>query len=149
MIALLQRVSAARVEIDGVLHASIQRGTLALVCAEQGDGEREAAALADKTLDFRMFQDATERMNLNLGEANGRLLAVPQFTLAADTSRGRRPSFTKGAPPELAKTLFQHYVNTAKNRLGTVEVGVFGANMQVSLTNDGPVTFWLRVPPGA
>ena len=147
MIALLQRVTAARVEIEGQPQAAILRGTLALVCAERGDSQREAAALAEKTVDFRMFQDASERMNLNLIEAHGRLLAVPQFTLAADTGRGRRPSFTRGAAPELAKALFQHYVRTAEIRLGAVEVGVFGANMQVSLTNDGPVTFWLRVAP--
>jgi D-aminoacyl-tRNA deacylase len=148
MIALLQRVTAARVEINGQTQAAIERGMLALVCAERGDSQREAFALAEKTLAFRMFQDGTERMNLNLIEAHGRLLAVPQFTLAADTGRGRRPSFTKGAEPELAHALFQHYVSTAKIRLGSVEVGVFGANMQVSLTNDGPVTFWLRVAPG-
>jgi D-tyrosyl-tRNA(Tyr) deacylase len=148
MIALLQRVTAARVEINGALHAAIERGVLALVCAEQGDSEVEAAALAEKTLDFRMFQDANERMNLSLLEASGCLLAVPQFTLAVETSRGRRPGFSRAAPPELAKALFQHYASTAKIRLGTVEVGVFGANMQVSLTNDGPVTFWLRVAPG-
>ena len=145
MIALLQRVSNARVDIDGQPQASIEGGIVALVCAERGDSEREAAVLAAKTLDFRIFSDHSERMNLSLMEAGGRLLAVPQFTLAADTGRGRRPSFTKGAAPELARTLFQHYVRTAEMRLGKVEVGVFGANMQVSLTNDGPVTFWLRV----
>jgi D-tyrosyl-tRNA(Tyr) deacylase len=147
MIALLQRVTAARVDINGERQAAIERGILALVCAERGDGQREAVALAEKTLAFRMFQDHSERMNLNLIEAHGRLLAVPQFTLAADTGRGRRPSFTKGAEPELAYALFQDYVRSAEMRLGSVEVGVFGANMQVSLTNDGPVTFWLRVAP--
>lgn len=147
MIALLQRVTAARVDINGETKAAIERGILALVCAERGDGQREAVALAEKTLTFRMFADSAERMNLNLMDVQGRLLAVPQFTLAADTSRGRRPSFTKGAEPKLAHALFQHYADTVKIRLGSVEVGVFGANMQVSLTNDGPVTFWLRVAP--
>jgi D-tyrosyl-tRNA(Tyr) deacylase len=147
VIALVQRVSKASVEIGGEPRAMIGPGMLALVCAEKGDTEKEAHLLADKTVDFRMFNDALQRMNLSLVESALELLAVSQFTLAANTNNGRRPSFTPAAAPDLARGLFDRFVAAAGRRVATVKTGVFGADMQVALVNDGPVTFWLRVPP--
>jgi D-tyrosyl-tRNA(Tyr) deacylase len=147
MIALIQRVSQAGVRVGGEVVGAIGRGVLALVCAERGDGEREADALLDKLLAFRLFADAQGRMNLNLAAVDGGLLLVPQFTLAADTASGTRPSFTPAAPPAEGERLFAYFVEQARARMAGVATGVFGAAMQVDLTNDGPVTFWLQVRP--
>lgn len=147
MIALIQRVSQACVRVDGAEVGRIGRGVLALVCAERGDSEREADALLAKLLGLRLFADAQGRMNLALGDVDGGLLLVPQFTLAADTNAGTRPSFTPAAPPAEGERLFDHFVERARRRRPGVATGVFGAAMQVELTNDGPVTFWLQIKP--
>ncbi len=122
------------------------RGLLAFVCAEPGDQEATADRLLDRLLGYRVFPDAAGKMNLSLQETGGGLLLVPQFTLAADTGRGMRPSFSSAADASLAKALFDHLVSQARGRHSPVASGRFGADMQVTLTNDGPVTFWLRVP---
>jgi D-tyrosyl-tRNA(Tyr) deacylase len=145
MIALVQRVRRAEVEIAGANHATIAGGILALVCAERGDGVNEARALAKKTVELRIFNDVEKRMNRSLIDEGLELLVVPQFTLAADTRSGRRPSFTKACEPQLAQSLFLRYVDAAREHVKCVKTGVFGADMQVALVNDGPVTFWLRV----
>lgn len=147
MIALLQRVGQARVEVDGATVGAIGKGLLVLLCAERGDGRRQADALLSKLLAYRVFPDADGRMNRSLAETGGGLLLVPQFTLAADTRSGTRPSFTPAASPELGRELFDYAVEAARARHGEVATGEFGAHMQVSLTNDGPVTFWLQVKP--
>ncbi len=144
MIALLQRVSAARVEIGGELTAAIGRGLLVLVGVRPMDDETSAAKLASRVLKFRVFADEGGKMNLNVRQINGDLLLVPQFTLAADTQGGLRPSFSTAAPPEQARRLFDAFVNAVRSEHSAVATGVFGADMQVSLTNDGPVTFWLE-----
>ena len=147
MIALLQRVTHASVAVDGATIGAIERGLMVLVCAERGDSEREADALLSKLLSYRVFGDEAGKMNLSVTDTEGALLLVPQFTLAADTRSGTRPSFTPAAAPEDGRRLFDHVVRQARERHGRVETGRFGANMQVSLTNDGPVTFWLQVKP--
>jgi D-aminoacyl-tRNA deacylase len=144
MIALIQRVSQASVSVDGATVGQIGRGVLALVCAERNDAEAEAAALVAKLLGYRIFPDEQGRMNRSLVDVDGGLLAVPQFTLAADTNTGTRPSFTPAAPPELGERLFGEFVRIARERHARVETGVFGAHMRVQLINDGPVTFWLQ-----
>jgi len=147
MIALIQRVTRARVRVDGAEVGAIDRGVLALLCAQRGDSEREADALLAKLLAFRLFADPQGRMNLSVVDVAGGLLLVPQFTLAADTSSGTRPSFTPAAPPADGERLFARFVEQARARHPQVAAGVFGADMQVELTNDGPVTFWLQVKP--
>ncbi|CAG2127284.1 D-aminoacyl-tRNA deacylase [Cupriavidus plantarum] len=153
MIALIQRVSQARVTVGDRVTGEIGAGLLALVCAERGDGEAQAERLLAKLLAYRVFSDDAGKMNLSVqnidgqGKAGG-LLVVSQFTLAADTNSGTRPSFTPAASPEDGRRLYDHFVARARAAHPTVETGEFGAMMQVSLTNDGPVTFWLRVPPG-
>ena len=147
MIALLQRVTQASVSVEGQEIGRIQKGLMVLVCAERDDTEKEAQALLTKLLSYRVFSDAAGKMNLNLEQADGALLLVPQFTLAADTRSGTRPSFTPAAPPDVAKKLFDYFVASAREAHAIVETGRFGADMQVSLTNDGPVTFWLQVEP--
>lgn len=147
MIALLQRVTQASVSVEGQEIGRIQKGLMVLVCAERDDTEKEAQALLTKLLSYRVFSDAAGKMNLNLEQAGGALLLVPQFTLAADTRSGTRPSFTPAAPPDVAKKLFDYFVASAREAHAIVETGRFGADMQVSLTNDGPVTFWLQVEP--
>ncbi len=149
MIGLLQRVASARVDIAGTTVAAIGRGLLVLVCAERGDDETSAERLLERFLDYRVFADAQGRMNLSLRAVAGELLLVPQFTLAADTRSGTRPGFTPAAPAAVGQRLFGHLVACAQVRHPGVQSGRFGADMQVSLTNDGPVTFWLRVPPPA
>ena len=144
MIGLIQRVTGARVAIGGADVASIGKGILALIGVERGDTEAEAERLAERVLGYRIFPDASGKMNLSLRDIQGALLAVPQFTLVADTNSGTRPSFSSGASPELGETLFRLFVEKTKARAGR-----FGADMQVSLVNDGPVTFWLRVHCGA
>ena len=149
MIGLLQRVSEAAVRVDGATVGAIGPGLLVLLCAEKGDTEREADLLLTKMLGYRVFSDEAGKMNRSLVDVNGGLLLVPQFTLAADTKSGTRPSFTPAAAPEDGRRLFDHAVRQARERHGQVETGVFGADMKVSLINDGPVTFWLRVDPVA
>jgi D-tyrosyl-tRNA(Tyr) deacylase len=147
MIALIQRVTQARVTVADRTVGEIGPGLLALVCAERGDGPRQAQALLDKLLAYRVFPYAAGKMNMSLRDSGGALLAVPQFTLAADTRSGTRPSFTPAAPPDVGRHLFDVFVEAARVALGRVACGEFGAMMQVHLTNDGPVTFWLRIDP--
>ena len=148
MIALVQRVSEARVSVGAEAVAAIGAGILALVGVERDDGEREAERLAERVIGYRIFPDEQGRMNRSLVEAGGALLAVPQFTLVADTRKGMRPSFSSGASPEQGKRLFERFVEAARRR-ARVETGRFGAEMRVSLVNDGPVTFWLQAKPGS
>jgi D-aminoacyl-tRNA deacylase len=147
MIALLQRVSHASVAVGGQPVGAIEAGLLVLLCAEKGDTEKEADALLAKLLAYRVFADEAGKMNRSVVDVNGALLVVPQFTLAADTSTGTRPSFTPAARPEDGLRLFDYFVRQARHRHAAVETGQFGADMKVSLTNDGPVTIWLRVDP--
>lgn len=147
MIGLLQRVSSARVDIGGEFVGAIGCGLLVLVCAERGDDESSADRLLERLLNYRVFSDALGKMNLSLRDIGGGLLLVPQFTLAADTTSGNRPSFTPAAPPEEGRRLFDYLAVRAGEIHADTVCGRFGADMQVSLTNDGPVTFWLRVPP--
>lgn len=145
MIALLQRVSSARVEVSGALVGRIGPGLLVLLAVERTDTGAQADRMVDRLLGYRVFEDPEGRMNLSLVDTGGGLLLVPQFTLAADTTKGMRASFTGAAAPEVGRSLFEHVVARARASLGErVATGQFGANMQVSLTNDGPVTFWLR-----
>jgi D-tyrosyl-tRNA(Tyr) deacylase len=145
MIALLQRVSQAGVDVEGVSVGRIGPGLMVLICAERGDGEAEADRLLARVLGYRVFADAAGKMNLSLTDVQGGLLLVPQFTLAADTHKGMRPSFTPAAPPAEGERLFDYFVAKARASHAAVETGKFGAHMQVSLTNDGPVTVWLQV----
>ena len=147
MIGLLQRVSHARVEIDGKTVGEIGNGLLVLVGVEKGDAEAEAEKLLDRLLDYRVFADEAGKMNRSLRDIQGGLLLVPQFTLLANTHKGTRPDFSHAAKPEDARWLFEYMGVRANCQYPFVASGVFGANMQVSLTNDGPVTFWLRVEP--
>lgn len=151
MIALLQRVSQASVVVDGQTLGSIGTGLMVLVCAERHDTPAEADALLKKLLAYRVFGDEAGKMNRSVADVQGGLLLIPQFTLAADTNSGTRPSFTPAAVPELGRQLFDHFVAQARVRHGQERVGTgrFGADMKVSLTNDGPVTFWLQVKPKA
>ena len=147
MIALLQRVSHASVVVGGATIGAIGAGLMVLVCAEKGDTEAQADLLLKKLLAYRVFTDEAGKMNRSVTDVAGGLLLVPQFTLAADTNSGTRPSFSPAAAPADGKRLFEHFVAAARARHGQVETGRFGADMQVSLTNDGPVTFWLQVEP--
>lgn len=149
MIGLLQRVSEASVEIDGSAMAGIGRGLMVLVGVERGDGEPQADRLLERLLGYRVFEDSEGRMNRGLTDVGGGLLLVPQFTLAADTRKGMRPSFTPAAPPEVGRRLFGYLAGRAQDCHAPVETGVFGAHMRVHLTNDGPVTLWLRAIPTA
>lgn len=145
MIALLQRVRHASVAIDDRQYASIQAGMLALIGFEKEDEAVLLPRLAERILGYRMFADSEGRMNLNLSQAGGALLLVPNFTLAADTKRGMRPGFETACPPDRASALFAALVEICQSHHPQVEQGRFGADMQVSLLNDGPVTFWLQV----
>jgi D-aminoacyl-tRNA deacylase len=145
MIGLLQRVRSARVEIENNTVGSIERGLLVLIGVEPGDDESRADRLLERLLGYRVFPDAAGKMNLSVRDIGGGILLVPQFTLAADTHKGMRPSFTSAASPELGRRLFEYLVDSAQSLHATVLAGVFGADMQVTLTNDGPVTFWLDV----
>ena len=147
MIGLLQRVSEASVTVNGERVGAIGPGLLLLVCAERGDTRKEADALLSKLLSYRVFNDGDGKMNLNVAQVNGGLLLVPQFTLAADTRSGTRPSFTPAAAPALARELFDYTVERARATHPVVETGRFGSDMKVALVNDGPVTFWLQVAP--
>jgi D-tyrosyl-tRNA(Tyr) deacylase len=150
MIALLQRVSEARVLVNGSgqehrVSGSIGRGILALIGVERGDTEAQADRLLQRVLAYRMFDDDDGKMNLNLEQVGGELLLVSQFTLAANTNKGNRASFTSAAEPQDGRRLYDHLLSQARARLGTCPSGEFGAHMQVELVNDGPVTFWLQV----
>ncbi len=144
MIGLLQRVSGAWVEVDGARVAGIGCGLLVLVGVQKEDNAARADRLLERLLGYRVFPDPQGRMNLSLADSGGGLLLVPQFTLAADTRKGRRPSFTPAAPPEQGRHWFDYLVERARAVHRPVECGVFGADMQVGLVNDGPVTFWLE-----
>ena len=150
MIALVQRVREARVEVAGATVGSIGRGLLALVCAEVGDGEAQAERLVDKLLKLRVFSDDEGRMNRSLqdlgGGVAGGLLLVSQFTLAADTRGGNRPSFSRAAPAAVGERLYERVLGLARARHPIVQAGVFGADMQVHLVNDGPVTIPIAIP---
>jgi len=145
MISLLQRVSNASVSVDGAVTGSIGRGLLVFLAVQPEDTETTLVRMVERVLTYRVFPDEADRMNRSLQEEQLALLVVPQFTLAADTRKGTRPSFTRAAPPAIAERYFHDFLRECRKRLTTVENGVFGANMQVSLLNDGPVTFWLEV----
>lgn len=147
MIGLLQRVTHASVVVDGETVGAIAGGLLVLVGVERGDTEIQADRLLERLLSYRVFGDANQKMNLSVQDVKGGLLLVPQFTLAADTSKGTRAGFSSAAPPDEGRRLFQHLVDEAKKRHHPVATGVFGADMKVSLLNDGPVTFWIQVDP--
>ena len=144
MIGLLQRVSRAEITVDGQVVGSIGPGLLVLIGVRPTDDEVSAKRLLARLLRYRVFPDQAGKMNLSLTQVKGQLLLVPQFTLAADTAKGLRPGFSTAAPPEQGRRLFDFLVQAARDELGTVETGSFGAHMQVSLTNDGPVTIWLE-----
>lgn len=146
MIALIQRVTEARVEVAGEVVGAIGPGLLALVAVQPGDGEAQVERMLERLLGYRVFGDAQGRMNRSLADTGGGLLLVSQFTLAADTDKGMRPSFTSAAPPALAQALFERLLARARERHPQVETGRFGAHMKVALVNDGPVTFRLEVP---
>jgi len=143
MIALIQRVTEARVVVGGEVVGAIGRGLLAFVAVEPGDTEARAERLLERVLGYRVFPDTEGRMNLGLTDVGGGLLLVPQFTLAADTRKGMRPSFSSAAAPQDGRLMFDHLVDQARAAHPEVATGRFGADMQVALVNDGPVTFWL------
>lgn len=145
MIGLLQRVSHAEVRVDTKIVGAIQGGLLVFVGVERGDSEQQADRLLERLLTYRVFSDDEGRMNRSVQDVGGGLLLVSQFTLAADTRKGTRPGFSPAAEPQEGRRLFEYLVSRARERHGVVETGEFGAHMQVTLTNDGPVTFWLQV----
>ena len=144
MIGLIQRVTQASVIVEYNLIGEIETGILLLLGVEKDDTENNVKMLLDKVINFRIFEDDQQKMNLSLVDIEGDLLIVPQFTLPANTQKGTRPSFASAAPPELGEALFNHFVEQAKKKIKYVETGKFGANMQVRLINSGPVTFWLQ-----
>ena len=145
MIALLQRVTQANVTVDDREIACIDRGLLVLLGVEKGDSPKQASRLVERVCGYRVFEDEQGKMNHSLLDIQGGLLLVPQFTLAADTNKGMRPSFSSAAEPEQGRWLFQEAVSAARRLLPNLQVGEFGADMKVGLVNDGPVTFWLQV----
>ena len=147
MIAVLQRVSEASVRVEGVVIGQIGTGLLVLLCAEKGDTEAVADKMLAKILKLRIFSDAGGKMNLSLQDVGGGLLVVSQFTLAADVAGGNRPSFTQAATPDLGRALYDYFVHQARAQHSEVQTGVFAADMQVELVNDGPVTIPMRVAP--
>lgn len=147
MIGLLQRVGTARVEVAGETVGAIETGLLVLIGVERGDREEQADRLLERLLGYRVFADSEGKMNLSVRDVGGGVLLVPQFTLAADTQKGMRPSFTPAASPTEGERLFDYLTIQARQRHTPVATGRFGAQMQVSLMNDGPVTFWLRTTP--
>jgi D-tyrosyl-tRNA(Tyr) deacylase len=149
VIALIQRVAQAHVDVAGERVGAIGPGLMVLVCAERGDTNEQAERLLQRVVAYRVFGDDSGRMNRSLMDVHGGLLLVPQFTLAADTRSGTRPSFTPAAPPQQARELFDYTVERARAMHPQVETGRFGADMKVALVNDGPVTFWLQVSPTA
>ena len=144
MIGLLQRVTDASVSVDGETIGQIGRGLLVLIAVHRDDGDEDVARLAERILTYRVFPDAEDRMNHSVVDEGLSLLLVPQFTLAADTRKGTRASFTKAAPPDKGEDYFDRLVEVCSASLDEVETGLFGADMKVTLTNDGPVTFWLE-----
>jgi D-aminoacyl-tRNA deacylase len=147
MIGLIQRVCSAAVIVEGESIGHIGRGVLLLLGVQQADDESTSLRLLERVLGYRIFPDAQGRMNLSLAAVQGELLVVPQFTLAAETRKGTRAGFSTAAAPAAGERLYEHFVARARERLGRVATGRFGAYMQISLVNDGPVTFWLEVPP--
>ena len=143
MIALIQRVSSAKVEVDGEIVGQIGKGLLVLLGVEKDDDRHKVDKLAEKVLNYRVFSDADDKMNLNVQQVAGEVLVVSQFTLVADTQKGLRPSFSKGATPQLANELYEYFAQKCGEKV-KVECGRFAADMQVSLVNEGPVTFWLN-----
>ena len=143
MIALIQRVSSAKVEVDGEIVGQIGKGLLVLLGVEKDDDRQKADKLAEKVLNYRVFSDADDKMNLNVQQVAGEVLVVSQFTLVADTQKGLRPSLSKGATPSLANELYEYFAQKCGEKV-KVECGRFAADMQVSLVNEGPVTFWLN-----
>ena len=143
MIALIQRVTAAKVEVEGEITGQIGKGLLVLLGVEKEDNHAKAEKLLEKVLNYRVFSDEDGKMNLNVQQAGGAILVVSQFTLVADTQKGLRPSFSKGASPTLAEEMYDYFVEKCGQKISTF-TGRFAADMQVSLTNDGPVTFWLN-----
>ena len=144
MIALIQRVTQAKVDVNGETIGQIGKGLLVLLGVEKEDNQEKADKLAEKVLNYRIFSDENDKMNLNVQQAQGELLIVSQFTLSADTQKGLRPSFSKGVPPALANELYEYFIQKCSEKL-PVSTGQFAADMQVSLINDGPVTFWLNI----
>ncbi len=144
MIGLIQRVSTASVCVDGDMIGEIDQGILLFLGVERNDNEKIAQRLVNRVSTYRIFEDETGRMNLSLKDIQGELLVVSQFTLPADTRKGTRPSFTPAAEPVLGKQLYEFFITQAKLSIHTVQSGEFGADMQVSLVNNGPVTFWLQ-----
>lgn len=144
MIALIQRVTQANVEVGGEVVGQIGKGLLVLLGVEKDDDRQKADKLSEKVLNYRVFSDADDKMNLNVQQVAGEVLVVSQFTLVADTQKGLRPSFSKGATPSLANELYEYFAQKCGEKVN-VECGRFAADMQVSLTNNGPVTFWLQV----
>jgi D-tyrosyl-tRNA(Tyr) deacylase len=149
MISVIQRVRSARVEVEGRITGRIEQGLLALVCAERGDSELEADKLLAKLLKLRVFQDEAGKMNRSVQDVGGGLLVVSQFTLAADTRGGNRPSFAGAAAPDEGRRLYDYFVNQARQAHPLVQMGEFAADMQVHLVNDGPVTIPLRMAPAS
>lgn len=149
MMSVIQRVKNARVEVDGQIIGQIEQGLLALVCAEKGDSEAEADKLLAKMLKLRIFSDEAGKMNKSVQDVDGGLLIVSQFTLAADTKGGNRPSFTAAAAPDEGRRLYNYFVDQARAAYPVVQTGEFAADMQVHLVNDGPVTIPMRMEPPA
>ena len=149
MIGLLQRVTDASVSVGGEVVGRIGPGILLLLGVQRGDSEREADRLLERVATYRIFDDADGRMNVSLLDSGGALLVVSQFTLAAETRTGTRPGFSTAAAPSDGERLYEHFVVAARRRIRTVATGRFGARMHLTLTNDGPVTFWLEVAPAA
>lgn len=145
MIALIQRVSSGQVDVEQKCIAKIETGIVALVAVQSGDSAETIKRIFERILNYRIFSDEAGKMNLSLADVEGGLILVPQFTLLADTNKGNRPSFSNNVPVEEGKQCFEALLAYAKQEYANVQHGQFGANMQVSLTNDGPVTFWLEV----
>jgi D-tyrosyl-tRNA(Tyr) deacylase len=147
MIALLQRVSSASVTVEGEVIAEIAAGLLVFIGVERNDAEQQAERLAERLINYRVFADDAGKMNCSLADTGGEILLVPQFTLAADTSSGNRPGFSSAADPEVGKQLFEHLIAAVQQSGQNLATGQFGAEMRISLCNEGPVTFSLRAPP--
>lgn len=145
MLSIIQRVKSASVTVSNERVANIQQGVLVLVCVEVDDNKVNFEKMINKLSKYRIFEDDVGKMNLSLSDICGEIILVPQFTLAASTSKGNRPSFSDGCPPDIAKDKFQEFVQMFKNKYDKVQAGVFGADMQVALVNDGPVTFSFKV----
>ncbi|THB67086.1 MAG: D-tyrosyl-tRNA(Tyr) deacylase [Gammaproteobacteria bacterium] len=144
MIALIQRVTHAEVVVDGTTTGKIEKGILALIGVQKSDSSASAKRLCERICGYRIFPDSEDKMNLSLKDINGGLLLVPQFTLAANTKKGTRASFASAAPPDMGNQLFNEFCDHCRGTMGNIQTGIFGADMKVSLLNDGPVTFWLE-----